>query len=496
MNVRVMASSPPPRLFAALSQLREEVLSQGHARYDRWRPRIRRRSLEPAALNLALYLALRRRDLRLVQAALMPWGLSSLGRAESRVEPTLDAIVASLAALSGIGGRDVPKHPGVRSFFSGDMRLRRNARQIFGRARGHRQVRIMVTLPTEAATDVALMRHLVQHGMDCVRINCAHDNPEVWTGMIRNARRIASDLRRTCRVMMDLAGPKVRVAGVQCPEGVRVREGDTFLLRGSAPDPAAPYPIQVECSLPELVSGLAVGHRVFVDDGTIACRVDRRVDEGFVLRVQHTRPKGGRLSPEKSINAPDSDLRIASLTPKDLEDLDFVVKNADAVNFSFVQDVQDIEALEEALAARKPANRNLPVVLKIETARAVSHLPDLIVTAGARRPVAVMIARGDLAVEIGYERLAEIQEEILWIAEAASVPVVWATQVLERFVKKGTPSRAEISDAAMGERAECVMLNKGPYVVEAVSILDDILTRMATHQRKKTPYLRALRSWT
>lgn len=106
-----------------------------------------------------------------------------------------------------------------------------------------------------------------------------------------------------------------------------------------------------------------------------------------------------------------------------------------------------------------------------------------------------LIARGDLAVEIGYQRLAEMQEEILWLCEAAHVPVIWATQVLENLVKKGIPSRAEITDAAMAERAECVMLNKGAYITEAVTILDDVLTRMQAHQLKKTPQLRALHSW-
>jgi pyruvate kinase len=105
----------------------------------------------------------------------------------------------------------------------------------------------------------------------------------------------------------------------------------------------------------------------------------------------------------------------------------------------------------------------------------------------------VMIARGDLAVECGFERLAEIQEEILWICEAAHIPVIWATQVLETLAKTGRPSRAEITDAAMGERAECVMLNKGPHIDRAVAVLDDILRRMEGHQRKKSARLRALR---
>ena len=105
----------------------------------------------------------------------------------------------------------------------------------------------------------------------------------------------------------------------------------------------------------------------------------------------------------------------------------------------------------------------------------------------------VMIARGDLAIECGYERLAEVQEEVLWICEAAHVPVIWATQVLDNLAKLGQPSRAEITDAAMGQRAECVMLNKGPHVLEAVDVLDNILRRMQAHQTKKQSLLRQLR---
>jgi pyruvate kinase len=103
-----------------------------------------------------------------------------------------------------------------------------------------------------------------------------------------------------------------------------------------------------------------------------------------------------------------------------------------------------------------------------------------------------MIARGDLAVESGFERLAELQEEILWLCEAAHVPVIWATQVLENLAKTGAPTRAEISDAAMAHRSECVMLNKGPHIVETVRTLDNILQRMGGHQFKKQSMLRKL----
>ena len=129
---------------------------------------------------------------------------------------------------------------------------------------------------------------------------------------------------------------------------------------------------------------------------------------------------------------------------------------------------------------------------KIETRRAVHNLPELLLGTLGRASIGVMIARGDLAVEIGGERLAEIQEEILWLCEAAHVPVIWATQVLETLTKKGVISRPELTDAAMAERADCVMLNKGPHVVRAVRTLADILSRMQDHQHKKSARLRAL----
>jgi pyruvate kinase len=149
-----------------------------------------------------------------------------------------------------------------------------------------------------------------------------------------------------------------------------------------------------------------------------------------------------------------------------------------------------MDRLVEALAARGASH--LGIVAKIETRQAVQRLPEIMVRGAGRHPLGIMIARGDLAVEIGYERLAEIQEELLWVCEAARVPVIWATQVLENLVKRGIPSRAEITDAAMAERAECIMINKGPFVLDAIALLDDVVARMQAHQQKKTARLRAL----
>ena len=168
-----------------------------------------------------------------------------------------------------------------------------------------------------------------------------------------------------------------------------------------------------------------------------------------------------------------------------------MARHADLVGLSFANCAADVEALNghlTRLGGKRPS-----VVLKIETRRRFENLPAMLLKGMETPGVAVMIARGDLAVECGFERLAEVQEEILWICEAAHCPVIWATQVLETMAKEGMPSRAEITDAAMGHRAECVMLNKGPHVVKAVRMLDDILKRMEAHQTKKTPMMRELR---
>ena len=175
-----------------------------------------------------------------------------------------------------------------------------------------------------------------------------------------------------------------------------------------------------------------------------------------------------RLKTDKGLNFPSTEIELPPLTPKDFRDLDFVAVHADLVGFSFVQRIQDIELLQDHLAARRQGLPPQAIILKIETPLAIRNLPRLILQSIAHNPTGVMIARGDLAVEIGFARLSEMQEEILWLCEAAHTPVIWATQVLDQFVRDGIASRSEMTDAAMAQGAECVMLNKGPNLAEGV----------------------------
>jgi pyruvate kinase len=357
----------------------------------------------------------------------------------------------------------------------------------------------MVTLPAAAATDYELLGALVSEGMDVARINCAHDTPRDWESMSANIRRASAEYGRPCKILMDLGGPKVRIDAVRAPSGAskaRVTPGERLLLTAGDPDIARGV-VAARCSLPEILAQIRIGQSAWIDDGKIGARIESIDARGAMLRITSTPPKGGKLAGDKGLNFPDTQLQLDPLTQDDLAALDVLVGCADMIGYSFVQCAQDVQLLEQELRKRLPPGDALPAIIaKIETRRAVENLPEIIVQAAGHQPLGVMIARGDLAVEIGYERLAEIQEEILWLCEAAHVPVIWATQVLERLVKTGTPSRAEMTDAAMSERAECVMLNKGPYIVEAVATLDGLLRRMQGHQEKKTPQMRALHLWT
>ncbi|MGB0716031.1 MAG: pyruvate kinase [Phycisphaerae bacterium] len=484
----------PKDLFATLIDLRRQVDTEGRRLYESWAPRIRRPFFHYSAWNLAQYLAMRSRDWRRIQEALVPWGLSSLGRTESRVLPSLDVVLHALGALCGANRSTLPPRPTLREFFLGHRLLRHQTDAVFGRPPDHRWARIMVTMPTEAAENASFSPDLMRAGMDAIRITCAHDSRAEWQSMIRSTRVAAARMQRRCRVFMDLSGPKIRTGElVGSKSGKRLFDGDRFLL-SRCPQHKSDLP-QVTLSLPEILDQIKVGADVWIDDGQWCATVEALAREGAILRVTQTPPKGARLRSEKGLNFPDQVLKLASLTSKDLDDLDFALQHADGVCYSFVNEPADVDAFLQAVASRRRVGKRPVIVLKIETQRAVRNLPALLVRSASIHPTAIMIARGDLAVEIGFERLAEMQEEILWLCEAAHVPVIWATQVLERFVKKGTPSRPEMTDAAMSERAECVMLNKGPFIRQGVETLDRLLTQMQRHTTKKTPKMHALRSW-
>jgi len=469
-----------------VAALRQAVVREGDDLLAEWKPAP---VIRDAARNLAHYLALRSRDLSAMQLELSAHGLSSLGRSEAKVIASLDALLASLRRLCG----ETADYPSRDAMRAGETALLHACARIFGPSEDPRRTRVMATLPTIAAIDRALVQDLIESGMDCARINCAHDDAGVWMGMIDNIRDASRRLARPCRILMDVAGPKLRLDAVRGPEkyrllpGERLRLGARIDLNGDAP--------AATLNMPSILPQLKTGVEVHFDDGKAVGRVVESGPDHAIVEILAARTKGVRLKPGKGVNLPGLDLVLSPLTKKDYVDLDIIAREADLVGFSFVQRREDVELLQDHLAARRGGAAPQALVLKIETRLAARNLPQLILQSAAHNPTAVMIARGDLAVELGFSRLSEIQEEILWLCEAAHTPVVWATQVLDQFVTEGVASRSETTDAAMAQRADCVMLNKGPHLAEGLRFLREVLGRMERHQAKKFARLTQLRAW-
>ncbi len=559
-----------------------------------------------SARNLVHYLALRQSDISELQDDLAALGLSSLDRAERNVMGSLRAVMLALESLATGDGRE-QEHPEVAL---NDSAAAAHKEAILGPMPADRDVGIMVTLPADAADNAALVGEMVAAGMNIARINCARDDPLTWASMVETVRAASTD----CRIMMDLAGPKLRtgplrrgpgvlhikpkrdpLGRVMAPRRIRfmpedvlqrgskaavvpvpseciefagpgdefrfrdtrgkkrrltvaekdakgivvesyrgsyvatgtklrlvrkstgekleyrvgelpeaeqpllLRVGDTLVLhRSSAPgEPATEdsdgiivRPAHIACQQPEVFRYVNEGDPVSLNDGKISGIVTSVTDEQLEIEISRAKPTGSNLRGNRGINFPGSEIELEGLTQSDRRNLEFVIEHADAVALSFARGPDDVRQLQDEIA-RYPGQR-LGLVVKIETKRGFRNLPGLLLAAMRSYPAAIMIARGDLAVECGWERLAELQEEILWFCEAAQVPVIWATQVLEQGAKKGLPSRAEISDAAMSQQADCVMLNKGPHIIAAIRMLANILRRMQKHRFKKTARLKKL----
>lgn len=560
---------------------------------------------EKSARNLIHYRGLRLADISSVQKKLGHLGLSRLAKSQGHVMASLLTNKAILQSM--LGQTAASKRPNL-SFKKSAQLERYNAKALLGYRSKGRRTRIMVTLPSEAAENYQMVYNMILEGMNCARINCAHDDEIAWAKMVRHVRKASEKLQRRCKVTMDLGGPKIRTGAlVPGPKirkfrprkdsrgvvtdpckvwigpnlstdkelmhlpmelgqlGIR-QKADLLFLRdarnkkrtliiqqvkakgcvghvlkttyietgtklytdpkfktkplivGDLPaiesalllevgdklrlhqdatlgenkkvDAAGKViaPAHLSCTLSNIAEQVKVGESIFFDDGKIEGLIRKVKSKEIIIEIVHAKGSGSKLKADKGINLPTSDLTVRGLTEKDKKDLRFVVEHADVVNLSFVNRPQDVRDLFAEMK-RLNAPEGLGVILKIETQNGFNQLTDILLEAMQIHPVGLMIARGDLAIECGWNNIGRVQEEILSLCQAANIPAVWATQVLENLSKQGIPSRAEITDAAMAQRADGVMLNKGPYILRSIHLLDTILKDMAPYQDKSATLL-------
>lgn len=456
-----------------------------------------------SAKNLCRYLILRSYDLRKYHDSLSDYGVSSLRTSEGYVYSNLFNVVKNLNLIQGKPYD--PRHDIKPIGYKRSKKLvKKHANKLFNEIQKNHFTEIMVTLPNEAANDKSIIQEMVLSGMEIARINLSHGDIGMWKKMVQFIKEINAETKRQIKIYMDLSGPKIRTSQIEIhgkngktKDGIHVRVGEHIILTkrrtlgkqskfGNAEEQLEKAEIGV--LLEEVIDDVRIGDTVLFDDGMIKSVAIAKSEDEIELTI--TDCYKTKLSSHKGINLPNTILNLPALTQYDIACLAFVSDHADIVGYSFVRTGEDVRYLYEQLNLHK--SKKLGVVFKIENKEAFENLPYILLEGMKRPKIGVMIARGDLAVEIGFERISEVQNEILWICEAAHVPVIWATQVLENLAKTGVPTRAEISDVVQGVKAECIMLNKGPYINEAIKVLKNILIRMEPHLFKQKHSLRAL----
>lgn len=331
--------------------------------------------------------------------------------------------------------------------------------------RRSRKVKILATLGP-VSSDEGMIRKLFDAGADVFRINMSHTDHDSMRALVGRIRKVEESAGRPIGILADLQGPKLRV-GKFANGKEELTIGQTFTLDDN---PELGDKHRVHLPHPEILKSVQEGHRLLIDDGKLELRAVRTDGKSIVCKVV----AGNKISDKKGVSLPDTDLPVGALTEKDRRDLDAVLETGvDWVALSFIQRPEDLAE------ARKIAQGRALLMSKIEKPQAVARLAEIIELSDA-----LMVARGDLGVEMPIESVPGIQKQITRAARRAGKPVVVATQMLESMITAPVPTRAEVSDVSIAvfEGADAIMLSAesaaGQYPVEAVSMMDRIAERV------------------
>lgn len=318
-----------------------------------------------------------------------------------------------------------------------------------------------------ATSDIPMLKKIIRAGVDVCRINFSHGDWDTHLQVINNIRQVNEELGTHVAILADLQGPKLRIGKVE-NDKMLLNDGEIMVLTTEA-TLSSGNTIYVKYST--LARDVKVGERVLLDDGKLELEFTKRVNASA---VEAKVINGGYLSSNKGFNLPSSDMSVASLTEKDRKDLEFIMKNDfDWIALSFVREEKDILELKDIL---KKNNCDAHVVAKIEKPQAVDNIDGIIDATDA-----IMVARGDLGVEMPMEQVPMIQKRIVSKCIEASKPVIIATQMMESMITSPTPTRAEANDVANAvmDGADAVMLSAetsvGQYPLKAVEAVEKIL---------------------
>jgi len=329
----------------------------------------------------------------------------------------------------------------------------------------HRKTKIVATIGP-ASNDLETLKELIQAGMNVARLNFSHGTFEEHSKTVANIRKASEILAAPVAILQDLQGPKIRILGF---EGETVlKTGDEIIITDPSILSQSPHHFQVD--IKNLDEAVKVGQSIFIDDGIIELSVKKVVDKKMYCSVVH----GGKLRPRKGVNLPDAELKIDSMTEKDITDLEQgATLGFDYVALSFVRYRSDIVKLKKRLKDLKSSSR---VIAKIEKKEALENFEEILDEVDG-----IMVARGDLSVEIGQIHLPAEQKKLIKLCNKKGKPVITATQMLESMHENSRPTRAEITDVANAvlDGSDALMLSGesafGKYPVRSVQTMHEIV---------------------
>ncbi len=331
-----------------------------------------------------------------------------------------------------------------------------------------RRTKIVATIGP-ASSSPEMLKQMVQAGMNVARLNFSHGSYEDHARMVSLLRSVSQELDTPITLLQDLQGPKIRVG--QLPQGeITLTVGAKLTLVPLDEFDAQPDTVSID--YPYLAEEAKPGAQVLLDDGLLELKVEAVKDKAVICSVV----EGGVLKSRKGVNLPSLNLRLPSMTEKDQKDLEFgLSQGVDLVSLSFVRQAADIRFLKEFLAARNASD--MPVMAKIEKPQAIANIDEIIAECDG-----LMVARGDLGVEISPEKVPVLQKEIIRKCNRKNIPVITATQMLDSMIKNPRPTRAEASDVANAiiDGTDAVMLSGesavGKFPLKAVEMLAKIAT--------------------
>jgi pyruvate kinase len=540
---------------------------------------------EKSKINVCAFRSFQKRMDAELENKMIEEGLSSTHNLIPHVLYSLNKMVVN---LSGEDGVEPDPASYVHPAEANSSRAHRR-QGLFGGTGSENIPCIMVTLDRSMLVKPDIFSKLLTGGMNIARINCAHDDIHVWTALIEQLKMAEenSGCKDTCKIYMDLAGPKIRIGelakektdltitvdranensqygylvckghtlshndlsflltAANCEDFTYIDDNTSILFKDSRGKnrmltvvhtvhssclmvklnktasfnehtklickkeqwtltnfeevPAAivlkrddvlriyksdryqgrpargNLPASIGISLPKALYNVRLGDNVYMDDGKISGKVIGIEKDFIETKILTPLSEAAKVKAGKGINLPDSFvyLNVPALTESDITTLNFIHEKADIIGLSFVHRPQDLKKLADYLGSL--TDRSIGIVAKIETKESIRHLTNIIFEGMDFKHFGIMIARGDLAVELGYSKLARVQQDILDLCRAAHLPVIWATGVLEKMTKKGIPARTELTDVFAGAKADCIMLNKGQHIADSVIFIKKVM---------------------